>query len=554
MQRAVGIKLSKILSSDYIGKSKVLTAKSSLNRLVTKTNVMVDPDILKWANKGEFIFSTSYFFKNSNIDIQKEMIREMDNIGVACLGIKVKPYLDKLPKELLDLADNLNFPIIEIDYDVAFTDIMTPILQKIYDEQSQIIRKVETIHKDNMEVVLKGGDIKDILKSLSKTMRNPIYVVDHHFEVVIRQSNIDLSKEKKLMENINKFFDRSKRNKLISNTKEKSVFIDRKEIKRLMVPIMVKNNVYGHIITFGINNKLQKFDVLNLESSANVMALEFLKRLSVQEVENKYKTEFFEDLISLDPKRIQKAKKRAKHYNFLEDAHYSVIKIKINIENIEKNKNFLSQIMNKSIYLINLILKDKKRPFLISNKGKFINILIMYDKNLKIDKKNKKISNAIKNILDEKINKVKTIIGIGRSYYGLENIHKSLEDSQKACEAYGGYTDKKIIFYDNLGIYKIFCHDVLKEELNEFYNQKLKALLEYDNKKETNLIETLDMYFEENGNLKKMSEKLYTHYNTILYRMKRIQEILDVDIKDRKIRYNLETALEIHKIFKKNNN
>ncbi|MGM0549426.1 MAG: helix-turn-helix domain-containing protein, partial [Bacillota bacterium] len=128
------------------------------------------------------------------------------------------------------------------------------------------------------------------------------------------------------------------------------------------------------------------------------------------------------------------------------------------------------------------------------------------------------------------------------------------EDSEKACEAYGGYTDKKIIFYDNLGIYKIFCHDALKEELNDFYNQKLKGLIAYDNKKETNLIETLDMYFEENGNLKKMSEKLYTHYNTILYRMKRIQEILDVDIKDRKVRYNLETALEIYKIMKKNNN
>ncbi len=553
MNKEIGIKLSKIIANGYIGKSKVLTGKKALGNIVTKINVMVDPDILKWVNEGEFILSTSYFFKNSSLEVQTKMIREMARLKVSALGIKVKPYLDKLPDEIIELADDLNFPIIDIDYEISFTSIMIPILQEVYNKQSQIIRKVEIIHQDNMNVVLKGGGVKDILKSLSKTMINPIYVVDHHFEEIIKQSSMENKKEKQLVEIIDNFFESKKNNMMISKTSERSVFIDGKEVKQLMVPIMVKNNVYGHLITFGINQPLQKFDILNLESSSNVMALEFLKRLSVQDVENRYKAEFFEDLISFDKKRINKAIERSNHYGFNNDAFYTVIKIKIYNKFPETDKDFLTQIINKSIYLINLICKDKKKPFLISNKGNDINILVMFEN----DENNaQKIEVLVKNIdmiLKSKISNLENCFGVGRNYKGLINVHKSLNDAAKAVDAYLNYSNDRIIYFDKLGIYKLFCHDVIKKELIEFYNLTLKKLVEYDNKRDANLVKTMEMYFEKNGNLKKMSEELYTHYNTILYRMKRIQEILGIDINDRSDRYNIETALEIYKIIKNDN-
>lgn len=548
MNEKVGISLSKIISSGYLGESKFLTGKKLLERIVTKTNVIVDPDILEWSNAGEFILSTGYFFKDSPIEVQKKIIREMAKIKVSALGIKVKPYLKSINQEVLDLAEALNFPMIAIDHNISFNDIMIPILQDIYDEQSKIIRKVEIIHKDNMNVVLKGGGVKDILKSLSKTMRNPIYVVDHHFEEVIEQSSLEKDKALEIREEIQKYFEGKKNNKMISKTTQRSIFINGKEIKQLMVPIMVKSNVYGHLITFGINHELTRFDILNLESSANVMALEFLKRLSVQDVENKYKAEFFEDLISFDKKRIQKAIERSGHYGFYKDAYYLVIQIDVlnDIETIDKE--YLAQVINKSIYLINLICKDKKRAFLISNKGSSINILIMYENDLKIKKRTMTLVKNINQVLKSKISNLHNVIGVGRSYKGLDSVYKSLDDAVKSVEAYGNYSNDEIIFFEDLGIYKIFCHEELRDELVGFYNVNLKNLVAYDLKRDANLVKTLNMYFEKNGNLKKMSEALFTHYNTILYRMKRIQEICEIDINNRRERYDIETALEIHKI------
>jgi len=167
-----------------------------------------------------------------------------------------------------------------------------------------------------------------------------------------------------------------------------------------------------------------------------------------------------------------------------------------------------------------------------------------------------KIEVLVKNIdmiLKSKISNLENCFGVGRNYKGLINVHKSLNDAAKAVDAYLNYSNDRIIYFDKLGIYKLFCHDVIKKELIEFYSLTLKKLVEYDNKRDANLVKTMEMYFEKNGNLKKMSEELYTHYNTILYRMKRIQEILDIDINDRSDRYNIETALEIYKIIKNDN-
>lgn len=550
MSSDIGIKINEILASDYTKNSKIIAGKDAMGNVVNKINVMVDPDILEWTNQGELILSTSYFFKNASVKRQKKLIQEMNNKGVSGLGIKLKPYLENLPEEVITLANELSFPIIAIDYEVSFTNIISPVLQSIYDEQSKVIRKVETIHKDNMDVVLKGGGVEDILKNLSRTMKNPIYIIDHLSEEIIKSRAIDGAIEEKLNNEIKNFFSDKRKNKLISKTLERSIFIDGTEISELIVPIITKNNVYGHIILFGINQSLTKFDVLNIESSSNIIALEFLKRLSIREVENKYKAEFFEDLISLDSRRVKKAIQKASQYGFDQSLYYAIITIDINPSEKIKDRSLLEQMINKSIYLTNLVCSDIKNKFLITNKGQNIHLMMMFDTQEKAHKLLQRVTSNIDKILEQKVSKLDYVIGIGRVYKTIEHVIKSFEDSQNAVDAYGTYEESKIIFFKSLGIYKIFCKDHLKKELLNFYNENLKKLIEYDENRETDLVETLKMYFELNGNLKKMSEQMYTHYNTILYRVKRIQEITGLDLNNKKDRYNLETSLEIYKILK----
>ena len=61
---------------------------------------------------------------------------------------------------------------------------------------------------------------------------------------------------------------------------------------------------------------------------------------------------------------------------------------------------------------------------------------------------------------------------------------------------------------------------------------ELVKLAEYDKKKETQYCETLYWYLACNHSLKKTCDMLFTHRNTILYRIRRMQEEFDIPLQD----------------------
>lgn len=504
MIRETGVAIRDILQMDSMKNCKTLAGEDGLNNIITQVNVMADPDILNWVDRGEFLLTTAYFFKTSDLTTQLNLIRESSKKKLSGIGIKVYPYLDKLPDEVVDLANDLKFPIIELDYNVPFTDIMTPVFKEIFDKQSSIIRKVETLHKDNMKVVLKGGGIEDILGNLSKSIENPILVKDHHFEECIHIGDQSDSLYKILVEDINQSLRKNKSTLKMNKSTKDQVIVNGKTIDRLMVPIIVRNNVYGHLITYGVWRELTNFDVLSLESTSNVIAMEFLKRISVQEVENKYKAEFFEDLISLDQKRKEKALERANYYRFDKDGHYSILTVMFESPDDEKpDDDVYNQALIKAMYMIDLACRDGSRTYLMANKGRKIHILFMWKNREEHGKNAEAAAGTIENILNTKMNTLSFRIGIGRVYKGLDNTYKSLRDAEKAVEASINFVEDTIINFEELGIYKIFCQDHLKEELVSFYDATLKPLVLYDRKRDTELVKSLIIYFETNGNLKK---------------------------------------------------
>ena len=58
----------------------------------------------------------------------------------------------------------------------------------------------------------------------------------------------------------------------------------------------------------------------------------------------------------------------------------------------------------------------------------------------------------------------------------------------------------------------------------------------YDRKNKTELLDTLRVYLESGSNAAEAAKKLFIHRNTLYQRMKKIEEIIQVDLKDTRIR------------------
>lgn len=105
---------------------------------------------------------------------------------------------------------------------------------------------------------------------------------------------------------------------------------------------------------------------------------------------------------------------------------------------------------------------------------------------------------------------------------------------------------KELHGYQSLGIYKYINVLLDKVEKDHFDNYSLQMLHEYDKKNNSDLVETLEVYLNKDGNVHEAAKALNVHTNTLTYRLKRISEIGEINLKDpnQKITLFLDLKLE----------
>lgn len=115
-------------------------------------------------------------------------------------------------------------------------------------------------------------------------------------------------------------------------------------------------------------------------------------------------------------------------------------------------------------------------------------------------------------------------IGVGSMVNGLELQKDNFQNALSALEL-AERLDKRIIYYDDLGIYKLLMDVKDTQKLNDYYEDTIGKLEKYDEENDTRLVEILHTYLLNNGSPNLVSEKLYLHRNTVNNQLKKIQKL-----------------------------
>ncbi|CAM1380667.1 PucR family transcriptional regulator [Fretibacterium fastidiosum] len=115
----------------------------------------------------------------------------------------------------------------------------------------------------------------------------------------------------------------------------------------------------------------------------------------------------------------------------------------------------------------------------------------------------------------------------------------------------GGMSRQDFVFWEQLGGTRMIAMLADMEPAREFCRQTLAPLLR-ESRGGEELIHTLLRVEECGGDLRQAAKSLSLHYNTLRYRLRRIQEILDLSPHDGERRFNLSLALRLHRVLSKN--
>lgn len=223
-----------------------------------------------------------------------------------------------------------------------------------------------------------------------------------------------------------------------------------------------------------------------------------------------------------------------KSYGFTEDSLYCMVMIEPAAKEEHLDKSTMVKLI-KTVEKIQMSYGDKS--FIINSEGIFLLLFSNYT------------TEKINYITDKILSVLNKMYGFG--FYvsvGINQKHISnISDSYKFSEKINGFLKKQniknhIYEFDKLGLYKILMSIDNKEIMKEYIDETLGNVIAYDLRHKANLYEVLKLYLEYNGSIKATADALFLHRNSINYKIKKIEELMNCDLSSTKIRTKLYVA------------
>ncbi|HEX6537898.1 MAG TPA: helix-turn-helix domain-containing protein [Candidatus Dormibacteraeota bacterium] len=142
-----------------------------------------------------------------------------------------------------------------------------------------------------------------------------------------------------------------------------------------------------------------------------------------------------------------------------------------------------------------------------------------------------------------------TSLGIGRPHTGVVGVRTSFREAEQAL-AMGRRVlgPGRVVSFADLGLHRLLFAVSGQQELADFYEDTVGPLVAYDRRTGADLMATLDAFFLCLGSPTETAQRMHLHRNTVLYRLRRIEEIGGLKLDDAATRLNLQLCLRIRDV------
>lgn len=376
------------------------------------------------------------------------------------------------------------------------------------------------LYQKSLEGMLDGKGLPYICLLLGKEMNCPVIIVDDILRVIVYQ---DVTGKGPVLDN---FFD--------PLNKEVKLF-------RKAISSAAGNKALGELILLTEKEVLRGEQAI-LDAISRVIAIQMTFENELLSIERQYRNEFVYDILHNNISTRQTMIRRGKFWGWDLHTPYSVAVIK---PYAEKDVHF--DVTAEKIYpLISL--------FVASVEGIDVSVgeneITMLFQQMSEGKEHKEFIfdklKSINTLIKEKLG-VSLNIGVG-SIQDSTELYRSYHEAKQATLVRECLGDTECIsFYEDSGIMRLLL-SVGEYQLETFAYEYLGPLLNLDKASSDELITTLSVYFDNDEELGQASKELFIHLNTLKYRLKKIQELLGINLKNLENKLNLFFALKCYQI------
>ncbi|MGG1252766.1 PucR family transcriptional regulator ligand-binding domain-containing protein [Brevibacillus agri] len=557
----MGITVQEMLRLDALQSLRVIAGFDGLDRIINQVNVLEMPitEVEHLVLGGELVLTTFHSLKD-DLEAQVNTIKKLAENGAAALGIHPMIADKIMQKAIVEAANISGLPVILLPPAMPYATVFSAVLGTILNRQSQLLKQSEEINREMTRVILYGGDVNAIAKTLTGLIKQPVMITDDMFEILALGSKEaaehSFLKKCLLMTEMSERIQFDKAGNWTHDSAMEMVFhsslfeIEGRSVRLIVMPAGVISDPLGYIFTLEMGAPLQELDFIAISHASTAVALEIAKQRAITEAKRRMRSDFLTEMFEGKYVREEDLYERARAVGLNLVKKHMVLVMRFDFsDGLEKEMGKLESRIHAAVRsTINQ--HAPKCNFVV--KGDMLVIFIHFDR--QFDKQHsqqeaKNLAVLLKDAIEAGSGKARASAGIGGFYPSPLNLDQSYREALQAlelgCKMFG---TGSITAVNELGVFGILG-EISGKLLDRFTTGLLDQLYQYDAKNQTDLVKTVEAYLDEKEIFTDVAKRLFVHPNTVKYRIEKAKEILGFDpFKKPEERLNFHLALKARKL------
>jgi purine catabolism regulator len=535
MMNEFTLKVRDVLSREHFNRAKVMAGSGGLDRVIRWVHVLEVADFESLIHGGELILTTGVGLQ-TDLPAQLTFVQKLIESNAAGICIERGQYFREIHQDLLKLADEHDFPIIQFEETVKFVDITQDLHSLIINRHHGLLKYLDASSRTFIELSMSSNGVHKILQELYEYFHQAILFLPAEGKGYYFPAN-----QKPLYELAAAFFEKEKDE--ISS--QHMINIGNESF--VVMPVKGLGQTWGCLCLHTSAAAPEEFHFLILDRAALAIAQIMLRNRTIEERKQHSEDKFVRDI--LQGRGIEETEVHH-HLPFTRsDMRFRVFVIQFDPETRSFSEEEWEDMNLQRAMLFRSLFKRHGFYSAVSATKDEMAVIAGYaarEKEAAVERL-KKIIRSISESGEKKLLfGDQCTIGIGRSYPSIRQLNKSY---QEAKEVIGIRTN--IHVYDEIGIYRLFLPLKHSGELEAFIQDHIGPVLEYDQANESDLFQTLKVYLECGGAKKEAAEKLFIVRQTLYHRLDKIEQLLGADFMNPDKRHAVETAIKAYAFIKR---
>lgn len=517
-----------------LSKARIVAGIEGKERIIRSVNTMDAPDVTDWVKAGEMLFTTAFAIRDTPEDFLR-ILQKLNERGAAGLGIKLGRYWSEIPAVVIEEANRLNFPLLELPFEFTFSDQMNALMQAEIEKSTKKLHDALDKQKNLMRFAMQPGDSSQHFQQIGDILAHPIAVISARGQLLHNTSNWPESE-------------------LLLNWPWSPKYQKARSASgwRCTIPLMEEGECYGFLLVMPRHASVIQEEEGLFHQAAEILSFHMDRfqddRMSV----SAYRwTSILERYLmgKMPPEAFLEQTRSISGDSAASAVYLCVMTCSEQPGGADPNKG-LRKIRRDLMY--------HPYPSRVSSHHLFmsermISIFTLTENDMAEAGHLQQIVTAFSEVLESGTNDGFHCF-ISNPKFKLEELLEAYSECEKALDISSRLSyERTVTLFSDLELNYIFRH-IPQDTMQKYCDNLLKPLTRKGEDYTSEMLRTLEVYFANEGHVNDVAKQLFVHRNTVLYRLEKAGELLGVDLKKISDLLQLKLAFVFRRMISRGNN